>query len=113
MPARLLAVKFFIPSPRPALIERPRLLERFSAGLAHPLTLISAPAGFGKSTLLSAWLEGSAAGRVPQPRIDAFCWLSLDAADNDPVRFWNYCVPRSLRDYRTSGRKAPQRSKRV
>lgn len=92
MPHKLLTVKFFVPSPRTALIERPRLLERFSAGLEQPLTLISAPAGFGKSTLLSAWLEWQASVEGSTARIDAFCWLSLDAADSEPARFWSYLV---------------------
>ncbi len=92
MSSTLLAVKFFVPTPRPALTERPHLLERFSAGLVCPLTLISAPAGFGKSTLLSARLvQHSASGKLAA-QMDVFCWLSLDAADNHPARFWTYFV---------------------
>lgn len=76
-----LAVKFFIPAPRVGIVPRTLLLARFSAGLARPLTLISAPAGFGKSTLLGQW--AAQAQRC-------ISWLSLDAAENDPARFWLY-----------------------
>jgi LuxR family maltose regulon positive regulatory protein len=65
------------------LVGRPQLLQRLNAGLHRKLTLISAPAGFGKSTLLSAWID--AAGRPAS-------WLSLDEGDNDPVRFLSYVV---------------------
>jgi len=79
----LLMTKFHIPPPRPGLVARPRLLARLDEGLRpdHKLTLVSAPAGFGKTTLLSAWLRG----------IDAAVgWLSLDENDNDLVRFLRY-----------------------
>ena len=83
MPTALLAVKFFVPRASPTLVDRPELLRRFTAGLEHSLTLISAPAGFGKSTLL-------AAGIAHLPAQPAVCWLSLEAADNIPARFWTY-----------------------
>jgi LuxR family maltose regulon positive regulatory protein len=54
--APLLATKLFMPALRPQLVSRPRLLERVQAGVRGKLTLIAAPAGFGKTTLLSAWL---------------------------------------------------------
>jgi LuxR family transcriptional regulator, maltose regulon positive regulatory protein len=92
MTHNLLAVKFFVPKPRPGLIERPRLLDRFSAGLAGPLTLISAPAGFGKSTLLSAWLAQHSGEGEPAASAAVVCWLSLDAGDNTPSRFWTYLI---------------------
>ena len=92
MPPTLLAVKFYIPKPRPALTERPHLLDRFKIGLARPFTLISAPAGFGKSTLLSAWLAQQAAGADPAAPPNVTCWLSLDSADNHVTRFWTYLV---------------------
>jgi LuxR family maltose regulon positive regulatory protein len=56
------------------------------AGLNGPLTLLSAPAGFGKTTLLSAWHATTTGGTVP------LAWLSLDAADRDPARFWSYVI---------------------
>src|SRR5215203_6372776 len=79
----LLATKLYIPAPRPNRVPRPRLTERMELGAAGPLTLISAPAGFGKSTLLSEWAH--AGGRQ-------VAWLSLDEGDNDPVRFLCYAV---------------------
>ncbi len=77
----LLASKLHVPRPRGALVARPRLGERL--GTAATLTLVSAPAGFGKTTLLAGWL--AAAG----PTV---AWLSLDRNDNDPSRFWTYVV---------------------
>src|SRR5438067_4220920 len=82
----LLATKLAIPSARPALVPRPRLLERLQAGLRGPLTLLSAPAGSGKTTLLSAWRTS------PEGRDLPLAWVSLDEADNDPPRFWRYVL---------------------
>ena len=79
----LLATKLYAPILRAGLVPRPHLLQRLTAGLACRLTLVSAPAGFGKTTLTAAWLYG--AGR-------AHTWLSLDEADNDPVRFTAYLL---------------------
>jgi len=86
----LLTTKLYTPPPRPDLLSRPRLLRRLDAGLrpGHRLTLISAPAGYGKTTLLSEWVQ-TLGGDAP-PR--AVAWLSLDEADNDPVRFWTYLI---------------------
>src|SRR5262249_22180918 len=75
--------KLYSPPPRPKLVPRPRLLERLNAELQRKLTLISAPAGFGKTTLVSEWLAG-----CPRP----VAWLSLDEGDNDPARFLTYLV---------------------
>ena len=85
MVTSLLATKLYIPPPRPNLVSRPRLIERLDEGLhlGHRLTLVSAPAGFGKTTLVSEWLHGA-----DRP----FTWLSLDEGDNDPVRFLTYLV---------------------
>ncbi|MFN8473358.1 MAG: LuxR C-terminal-related transcriptional regulator [Anaerolineae bacterium] len=80
-PAPLVATKLAIPPVRPALVARPRLMQRLDACLAHPLTLISAPAGFGKTTLVSAWARAAA---MP------VTWLALDEADNNPARFLSY-----------------------
>jgi LuxR family maltose regulon positive regulatory protein len=79
----LLATKLHIPPARPNLVARPRLLERLDQGLAARLILLSAPAGFGKTTLLSAWLAEFPSS-VP--------WVSLDTGDNDPVAFLNYLI---------------------
>jgi len=83
MTAPLLATKLHIPATRPETVARPRLIQRLNAGLYRRLTLVSAPAGFGKTTLLSQWLER---------RNGAAAWLSLDEGDNDPARFLGYLV---------------------
>ncbi len=83
MPTSLLKTKLFIPPTRPGHISRPRLIERLNAGLHGKLTLLSAPAGFGKTTLLSEW-----AAHCRRP----VAWLSLDEGDNDPARFLAYLV---------------------
>jgi LuxR family transcriptional regulator, maltose regulon positive regulatory protein len=95
-------------------VSRPQLLAQLTAGIGGKLTLIAAPAGFGKSTLLSDWIgeaEAPAASdltgadptasdpgesataqtatRAPRP---TFCWLSLEESDNDPIRFWLYFI---------------------
>src|ERR687897_365583 len=71
---------------RPNLIARPRLTERLEREPARKLTLISAPAGFAKTTLLVAWLRERSDGEW------SVAWLSLDEGDNDPVRFLSYLV---------------------
>ncbi|MEZ4683221.1 MAG: AAA family ATPase [Caldilineaceae bacterium] len=73
--------------PRPNLVARPRLIERLNSGLHRKLTLISAPAGFGKTTLVSEWI--ALLGERPEPGV---AWLSLDESDSDPVRFLTYLV---------------------
>ena len=84
--ANLLATKLFVPPARANLVARPRLFERIQAGLRDKLTLIAAPAGFGKTTLLSAWHATVAGGAWP------FAWVALDSADNDRLRFWRYVI---------------------
>ena len=79
----LLKTKLYVPVARPELVPRPRLVDRLNEGLSRQLTLIAAPAGYGKTTLLSAW---SAACGQP------VAWLSLDDGDNDPTRFLMYLV---------------------
>jgi LuxR family maltose regulon positive regulatory protein len=83
---QLLATKFFIPSSLHALIPRPRLTELLNTSLERPLTLVSAPAGFGKTTLLSTWIQSLPPGR---PRI---AWVSLDEGDNESTLFWLYVL---------------------
>src|SRR5919199_455462 len=80
MPAPILATKLYVPSVPPRVVPRHRLFEQLDEGLHRKLTLISAPAGFGKTTLLSAWVAGCDR---------QVAWLSLDDADNDPTRFLN------------------------
>src|SRR5207248_6377052 len=79
----ILATKLYIPPPPPTVVPRSRLIARLNEGLHRKLILIAAPAGFGKSTLLSAW-----ATNCDRPA----AWLSLDNADNDPTRFLTYLV---------------------
>src|SRR5215210_1756498 len=80
----LLVTKLAVPSTRVSLVPRPRLSERLEEGLGPQLILVSAPAGFGKSTLLGTWAsELSGSGRP-------MAWYSLDSADNDPAQFWRY-----------------------
>ena len=82
----LLETKLYVPRLRRGLVARPRLSERLSRGAESKLTLISAPAGFGKTTLLAEWLAAAPAGR------QSVAWLSLDQADNQPVTFWTYLI---------------------
>ena len=79
----LLRTKLFIPRPRKNLVFRSRLVDRLNAGLEKKLTLISAPAGFGKTTLLSEWIS-----KCPR----SVTWLFLDEGDNDPTQFWAYFI---------------------
>ncbi len=83
MPTPILATKLYVPPTQPSVVHRPRLTERPNEGLDRRLTLISAPAGFGKTTLLSEWVA-----TLPRPA----AWLSLDEGDNDPTRFLAYLV---------------------
>jgi ATP/maltotriose-dependent transcriptional regulator MalT len=78
MSTAILATKLFIPPPRPGAVMRRRLLDQLNVGRSRKLTLVSAPAGFGKTTLVSEW-----ATRCKQ----LIAWLSLDEAENAPSRF--------------------------
>ena len=112
MPTPLLQTKLYIPPVRPEMVLRPRLLARLDEGLrlGRKLTLVSAPAGFGKTTLLSEWRHSGVSSRkygegeehepagevsltpyslLPTPR---FAWVSLDEGDNDPTRFLVYFI---------------------
>jgi LuxR family maltose regulon positive regulatory protein len=86
MAGPLLATKLHVPRRRRGLVARPRLSERLSRGAESALTLLSAPAGFGKTTLLAQWLAAAPSGRR------SVAWLSLDQRDNDPALFWTYLV---------------------
>jgi LuxR family maltose regulon positive regulatory protein len=100
MSTPLLSTKLYMPRARPnpstgsgqALVPRPRLIARLNEGLARPFTLISSPAGFGKTTLLSEWIPQSERRVV---------WVSLDEGDNDPTRFWAYFIA-ALQGLKTS-----------
>jgi LuxR family maltose regulon positive regulatory protein len=84
MPAPILATKLYIPPPRSKIVLRPRLIERLNEEISSgcKLTLISAPAGFGKTTLVSEWVASDREA----------AWLSLDEGDNDLIRFLAYLV---------------------
>jgi LuxR family maltose regulon positive regulatory protein len=80
----MMATKLYVPKLRRGLVARPRLDERLRRGAESRLTLVSAPAGFGKTTLLAGWLG---------EREDlAAAWVSLDPADSEPASFWTYVV---------------------
>jgi len=85
MPAPILAIKLYIPPPRSKIVLRPHLIERLTEGLSldRKLTLISASAGFGKTTLVSEWIASCGS---------PVAWLSLDEGDKDPTRFLTYLV---------------------
>src|SRR5215217_5697162 len=80
-PDALLATKLHIPRTRPGFVVRPRLVDRLAHAQGGELTLVCAPAGFGKTALLADWARGS-----QRP----VAWLSLDEGDNDPARFWRH-----------------------
>ncbi len=79
----LLATKLHVPRLQPGFVPRPRLVDALDEGLARRLILVCAPAGFGKTAMLAGW-----ARRGDRP----VAWLSLDAGDNDPARFWRHAV---------------------
>jgi LuxR family maltose regulon positive regulatory protein len=104
MSAPLLMTKLYIPPARPELVTRPRLLEQLNQGLASKLILVSAPAGFGKTTLLSVWLSdlrlsttdgnsiGNRKSRHGHEIQNRVAWVSLDGQDNDPAHFLAYLI---------------------
>jgi len=79
----LLATKLHVPRPQPGFVRRSRPEQALEKGLARRLILVCAPAGYGKTTLLAGW------ARSGSPLV---AWLSLDAADNDPARFWRHAI---------------------
>ena len=96
----LLATKLYVPRPPTGLVARPRLAEALGERPTGGLILVSAPAGFGKTALLADWIrrESRPAG-----------WLSLDAGDNDPARFWRHAAVPAMRRHSPtiSSRRAP------
>jgi LuxR family transcriptional regulator, maltose regulon positive regulatory protein len=84
-PSVIPATKLHIPGVRAGIVSRDALVELLVRGRSGRLTLLNAPAGFGKTTLLAQWCASAAEER-------AFAWVSLDAADNDPVRFWTCAI---------------------
>ena len=88
-PAPLLETKLYVPRSRRGLVPRPRLSERLDRGTASTVTLVSAPAGFGKTTLLTEWLAAGPAAPADERLV---AWLSLDRGDNDPASFWAYVI---------------------
>ncbi len=84
----LLVPKFQLPPLHPSLVPRERRLSLLDRALEHRLTLVSAPAGYGKTTLVRQWV----AERSTQPQFPPVAWVSLDGGDNDPVRFWRYLM---------------------
>ena len=79
----LLATKLYMPASQPGLVPRPRLAERLDEGLVRGIILVCAPAGYGKTVLLADWARRGE---------HLAAWLSLDAGDNDPARFWRHAV---------------------
>src|SRR5215217_4786876 len=105
MSTPLLATKLYIPPPRPNVVLRSRLSERLKDGLRRKLTLIAAPAGFGKTTLVSSWIYDLRfaiddlvstpinSDKIVNPKSkiqNRVAWLSLDEADSEPTRFLAY-----------------------
>ena len=85
MSAPLLTTKITLPPLRPNLVTRPRLIERLHSGLqpGRCVTLVAAPAGYGKTTLIRSWIE---------PHTARAAWVALDAHDRQPSRFWSYVI---------------------
>jgi len=95
VPESLLQTKLFVPPLRPNLVPRPHLIERLNQGLqlGHKLTLISAPAGFGKTTLVSEWMHNLRLDAEKESEfVNRIAWLSLDEGDNDPAQFLTYFI---------------------
>jgi LuxR family maltose regulon positive regulatory protein len=88
MSTPILTTKFSIPPRRLDWVLRPRLINRLDEGLRRKLILVSAPAGFGKTTLIASWLQGLG-DRNQHPRV---AWLSLEEEDNDPIRFLAHLI---------------------
>lgn len=87
-PSDLLSTKLALPRLRHSLVPRSSLFALLDRSVEHAVTVLSAPAGFGKTTVTRAWIDGSSTHQK-QFRV---AWLSLDASDNDPIRFWRYVI---------------------
>src|SRR5438477_434890 len=83
---QVLTTKFYLPTSSHTLLPRPRLETLLAESVHYPLTLVSAPAGFGKTTLITTWVRSLPCDR---PRV---AWVSLDEQDNEPLRFWIYVL---------------------
>src|SRR4030088_3450206 len=86
MASPLLETKLYVPRRRRGVVPRARLIERLTQGAEGKLTLVSAPAGFGKTTLLTEWLASAPANNR------AAAWVALDQSDNEPTLFWAYVI---------------------
>lgn len=92
--AQVITTKLYMPRIRPTMVSRPRLLAKLDAGIAGSLTLVSAPAGWGKTTVLVEWLRPTATPEetdAPAHEIDV-AWLTLDQGDSEPYQFLRYVV---------------------
>ncbi|MEJ2598821.1 MAG: LuxR C-terminal-related transcriptional regulator [Anaerolineales bacterium] len=92
MASPILVTKLFVPPTRAKLVHRSELIERLNDGLDRKLTLLSAPAGFGKTTMVSHWVEKIRKDSETHSQPIWVAWLSLDGDDNDPVRFLTYFI---------------------
>lgn len=104
MPIQILSTKLSIPPTRPGLVVRSRLIKKLNQGLECTLVLVSAPTGYGKTTLLSAWLD----------QVEwSTAWLSLDDGDNDPARFLAYLTAALRTIYAQPNQEAARRQLRA
>jgi LuxR family transcriptional regulator, maltose regulon positive regulatory protein len=93
VPPPLLEMKLYVPQPQGGVVPRPRLDQRLDRGTVARVVLVSAPAGFGKTTLVAQWLaRWLAAGPAAPSGARSGAWLSLDREDNDPATFWTYVI---------------------
>src|SRR5581483_7084849 len=102
MPTLLLKTKLYIPAPRAEFVVRPSLNPKLDQVLTHKLTLLSAPAGYGKTTLMAEWINAQTTSSPSNFKRDTLArqggasrppqvaWFSLDEGDNDSNRFWSY-----------------------
>jgi LuxR family maltose regulon positive regulatory protein len=89
----ILVTKLFVPATRPELVSRPRLIDCLNEGQSRKLTLVSAPAGFGKTTLVAEWVNKLRKYFEEESQEDCrIAWLSLDIGDNDFARFLTYFI---------------------
>lgn len=101
----LLEPKLRLPRISTELVVRERLFRRLDTGLECMLTLLCAPAGFGKTTLIGQWLNA----RLIQEHVSPVAWISLDTGDNDPIRFWRYTLTGCERFHAEAGHPSLER----